>query len=649
MYNPQKIPTFKRRKDIELDWNTFNGGLNTLFKPTELRPNELAQADNLMLIGKGTPTGRWGSQVYHLAGESRVRLLDAYYNSNASTNVLLSITDDGYLTKKSGASYTIITGSSFASGFTYQSAQLGGNTYVASASLNFVKFDGTNLIPYVGVSTPTNVSVAQLSAASGFNSYSWRVSAISNTGETLASVSKSLASLPLDLTETAIKLSWNTVSAASGVLQGYNVYRGFPGYETWLVGLDSTAIQYTDTGLPAAQVTFAPNQDTTAGPKAKYILKFDDRIILAGIQGDPSAVYISARYPYQDRFTAISGGIVTYVAPDDGDFITGLGVANQQSQQPVILVFKNNSVHAISLSTVTLGQFVILDPTVHVLTASTGCSSGDTVVAVENDMFYFGRKGLYSIGSEPNFLNQIRTNEISARIRPYIQNLTDADFREANAAYIDYKYILSFPTRKETIIYDRQRGSFMGPWTTSSPNFGITKWFKYFDSSGAEVWLAGCTDGYVRSFTEALVSDSGTAIGKTLRTGKSDLGKWNTFKILKLISFLFRNLKGTVTFNLRIEDRNGATVTTKTATLTSSLGGSGWGIDPWGLQKYGISAGTVVLTGDEIVRFSRIFKQMRVLQIEVISTTSNSNWEFLGFRASAQDLGEESLPSADKV
>ncbi|MEK9207734.1 MAG: hypothetical protein AAB922_04580, partial [Patescibacteria group bacterium] len=60
MYAQKSIPIFKKKRDIELDWNTFNGGLNTLFKPTELRDNELSQADNIMLVGQGTPTGRWG-------------------------------------------------------------------------------------------------------------------------------------------------------------------------------------------------------------------------------------------------------------------------------------------------------------------------------------------------------------------------------------------------------------------------------------------------------------------------------------------------------------------------------------------------------------------------------------------------------------
>ncbi|MCB1712606.1 MAG: hypothetical protein KDH96_09095, partial [Candidatus Riesia sp.] len=402
-----KPPQYKPPKDAVVNWDGFNKGWNGLFNPTELEDEELAQADNLMLVGKGTPTGRWGSQIYNLAGETgRVRMLDAYYNSGASQNFLLSITDDGLLTKKNGASYTIITGASFASGMNLQSVQLGNNTYIVAGSKTFVKFDSSNLIPYTGLANPTNVSVAQLSAASGFTTYSWIITAQSQTGENLGSTAKSLACLPLNLSETAIKISWNTVSAASGVLTRYNIYRGFPGDETYIATTDPTSTQYIDTGVPASDIIFPPNSDTTEGIKAKYILQFDDRIILAGIDGDPSRVYISARYPYQDRFSAADGGGSTLVSPDDGDDITGLGIAGNQgmgSNPPpssAILVFKNRSVHRIVLQTVSIGNFVVLDPQTQLLTASNGCSSADSVQAVENDTFYFGRKGLYTVGQE---------------------------------------------------------------------------------------------------------------------------------------------------------------------------------------------------------------------------------------------------------
>ena len=648
------IPSFRPPNDIELNWETFAGGWNALFKPTELRPNELTQSDNLMLVGKGTPTGRWGSVTYNLAGTGRVRLLDAYYNSLTSTNHFLSITDAGYMVKKSGASYALITGASFASGYNYQSVELGGNTYIASASQNFIKYDGNQLIPYTALSTPTNVSVAQLSAASGFNTYSWVITATSQTGETLGSVAKTLASLPLDLSLTAIKISWNTVSAAASVLSGYNIYRGFPGDETLIDSVGADAVQYTDIGNAASNTIFPPQADTTAGPKAKYILKLDDRIVLAGIKGDPSKVLISARYPYHDRFTALDGGGYCYVSPNDGDDITGLGLANIQTTTPLLVVYKNYSTHLVGLDVLTLGNYKILDPIPHLLTSSFGSSSGDTIIGVENDTFAFGRKGLYSTGQEPQYLNQIRTNEISARIRPYIQNLSDVDFKEASAAYLDYKYILSFPTKKETIIYDRQRGAFMGPWKTP---FGITKWFKHIDESGSERWIAGCDDGYNREFSSAYISDSGTAIVKLGRTAKSDFGNWSTFKILKYFYFLLRNVRGSVTVSLRLETRDGNTVTAKTATISSSLGSSGWGADTsWG-DTGGASKGggwgqtdaTVSITGDELARYAQIFKQCRVLQVEFSSTGANSNFEFLSVRATAQSLGPSSLPSTLKV
>lgn len=641
-----KVQQFKPQKDIPLDWNGFNGGLNTFSRPTELKPNEMPQMDNIMLVGSGTPTGRWGSVNYALFGTNKVRLLDGYYNSTTSVNYLVGITDSGMFVKKSGASYVIITGASFASGYSFQSAQLAKNTYIAGSPAKFIRFDGSNLIPYVGISSPTNVSVAQLSAASGFSTWSWLITANSNTGETLGSVNKTLASLPLDLKLTSIKVSWNAVSSAPSVLSGYNVYRGTPGNETFLASLDPTATQFVDVGDAASLTIFPPLSDTTNGPIAKYIIKFDDRLILAGISGDPSKILISGRYPSHDSFSAIDGGGYAYISPDDGDDIMGIGIQHLQTTTKLIIIYKRNSTYVMSLDTITLGNYVILNPIVTQLTTSTGASSGDTLTMVENDVYSFGRKGLYSTGQEPQFLNQIRTNEITARIRPYVQSLSDQDFKEACSAYVDYKYVLSFPSRKETIIYDRQRLCFSGPWQTP---FGITKWLRYFDPTGVERWLAGCDDGYVRELSSSYISDSGMIINQTLRTRKEDFGQWNMMKMLKYIYYLFKNVRGQVTANLLIEDRTGNTVVTKTATISSDLSDSGWGSDEWGAISWGDSQGTAILSGDELARYSLIYKQFRVMQIEIVCDTPNSKFEFLGFKALGVSLGPASLPSGLKL
>jgi hypothetical protein len=654
---PRKQAQYRPQKDVEVVWQNFEGGWNSIFRPTELKDNELAQADNLMLVGKGVPTGRWGTEVFNQAGSAgRIRLLDAYYNSGASQNFLLSITDGGYLNRKSGASYAVIPGASFPSGSDFQSIQMGNFLYISGASTPLVRFDGANLVSYERLSAPTNVSLAKLSAASGFTEYSWLVTAVSRTGETEYSpvYTKSMASLPLDLTQTAVRVSWNAVSSASGTLVGYNVYRGLAGDETYIASTSPTQTEFIDYGDRQSDTQYPPNTNTTDGIRAKYIIKFEDRLVVAGIPGDQSRVYISGRYPYHDRFSAFDGGGYVSVSPDDGDDITGLGVAaNQETglKDSSILVFKGNSVHRVTLSFAQLGNFLVLNPISQLLTSSNGCSAANTIITVENDTFYFGRRGLFSIGQEPAFLNQLRTNEISARIRPYIQSLTKQDFTEATAGYMDNKYILAFPTRREAIIYDRERGCFMGPWKTP---WGITALLRYFDTDGSERWIAGTTPyngngPKNRLMSPSLTSDSGEPVRKLLRTKKEDMGSWSVMKVLKLFYVLFRNVRGLVDVNLLIEERSGKTVVSKNIRITSSLGNGGWGSDMWGTQVWGETDATVVLTGDELARYAQIYKNVRVLQVEVLSNGSNDDWEFLGLRITGQPLGDSSLSSRLKV
>jgi hypothetical protein len=548
---------------------------------------------------------------------------------------------------KSGASYSQITGASFASGYTANSAQLGLNTYVVGGNGPMVKYDGTNLLTYATVPVPTSVAVSNISGATGINTYSWRITAKNLIAETTGSTAVSYASLPQNLDDTSINVSWAKVTAASG---GYNIYRGSPGNETFIgtVGPDTT--EFIDYGTPQSDIKFPPNSNNTAGLNAKYIMRFDDRLIIAGIASDPTIVYISGRYPYQDRFHWADGGGYVRIAPDAGDEITGLGIAGSQTQGGTvpasILVFMNRSVHQIVLKSVTIGNYLILDPQTQML-APVGCSSHKTIKNVNNNTFFLGVDGLHTVGQEQAYLQQLRTKELSVKVRPYFRSLTVSDLQEASAEYIDYRYIVSFPSRKETMTYDFQRrGAIMGPWKTP---WGITAWLKYYDSTGVEKWLAGTDNGYVKEFSNSLNNDSGTAIYKILRTKKDDFGDWTVMKVLKSVSTLFRNVQGSLAVNIRIEDRNGLSVTQKTFAITGALGGSGWGMDQWGSIQWGDSDGTVSISGEEEIKWAQLFKLARVLQVEVVSTGSNSDWEFLGMKAKAQPLQEGSLASDTRV
>jgi hypothetical protein len=269
------------------------------------------------------------------------------------------------------------------------------------------------------------------------------------------------------------------------------------------------------------------------------------------------------------------------------------------------------------------------------------------VVRVENDVFFLSLEGLYSVGSEANYLNEIRSKEISTRIRSYMNNLTDTDYSEATATYIDHKYILSFPTRKETIVYDYERRAFLGRWITP---YGITKWFKYFDTTNAEKWLAGADDGNIKYFSEDLNSDEGTAISKKLLTRREPFDDWSNMKMTDKFFVLFRNIRGSVQVTILGEEKSGQMASLKSYTITGVVAGeAGHGQDQWGDATYGESQDAVNVSSGDFVRWSQVYKTVRVVQLEVISTGASDNWELIAVKMMAQPLGIGSLSPSTRV
>lgn len=638
---------YRPRKDLTAEWETFKKGLNLLLRPTELQRDEYAQGDNIMLVGSGVPTGRWGTSTYFTVNATgAIRGFGTYNNLTSLTNELISLSDEGYLAKKNGTSSTVITGQSYPSGSIVRSEQLGGFTYFVSKNAPLTRYNGQNLDVFTTLSSPTGLYVTNISGASGPAQYSWKVVTLAvNGGQTTPSTNIVLGNLPQDLSLTQINLSWSAPSAAASMINGYEVYRGQPGDETFLAAVNASVTQFTDFGGAASDVILPPVANTTGGVKSEYVVKFNDRLLMVD-KDDPTKLLISGRFPNQSKFSWADGGGYVYIDPDSGDKITGIDV---QPGSDKVVVFKNYSSYAVQLNTVSIGNYVVLDPTYIPISTSVGVSNFDTIQRVENDIFYFGRKGLYVVGYEPNFLNIIRTNEISARIRPYLQLLSEEDYLTACAMYVDNKYVLSFPNRKEMVVYDRERGCFTGVWKLP---YGISHMKKYVDGTGTERWVLGSAENnQVYTFERSINSDNGTTITKTLLTNKEAFNSWSLLKILKLFYILFRNITGDVNVNIIIEDRNGTTSTAKTFTISGAAvsGRTGWGASKWGTVKWGVSKGSIVTTTDELKRWGTLYKQVSLVQIEISCTAAASNFELLKIKMTASPGQEGSLPASLKV
>lgn len=600
-----------------------------------------------MLIGSGVPTSRWGISQYFTANTTgSVRGLGTYFSTvDDSVNRLITLTDEGFLCYKDGSLSTVITGQSYPSGSIVRFEQLGGRTYIASKDRPLTQYDGSALTVFATVSAPTGLTATNISGVSGTQLYSWKVVTLSNSGGmSEGSEPITLPNLPFDLEKSLVQIRWSAPSAAASVITGYEIYRGTLGNERFLAGVGPSTTTYFDEGGALAEIATVPIINTTGGVKSEFVEKVNDRLLMVDAS-DPTKLMISARYPNQYKFSAVDGGGYIYVDPDSGQRITGI---KAQPGSDKVIVFKEYSSFAVSLTTVTIGNYNLLDPQYQPVSTLVGCSSQDTVQVVENDIFYLGKKGVYVVGFEPNFLNLIRTNEVSARIRPYLDKLSGNDYKNAVSLYVDNKYIISFPDRKEMIVYDRERGCWIGPWIMP---FGISKMKKYTDSSNTEKWVLGSAeDNKIYTFEKSVNSDDGQIIAKTLRTKKEYFGSWSILKIIKYFKILFRNITGSVDVNILLEDRNGQIQTIKTFTIEGSAiaGSSGWGVDSWG-TSYGITYGSVVITGDEFYRWTQLFKEGRILQIEVMSNSGNTNFELLGIDVEASQQSKGQLPSSSRV
>jgi hypothetical protein len=235
-------------------------------------------------------------------------------------------------------------------------------------------------------------------------------------------------------------------------------------------------------------------------------------------------------------------------------------------------------------------------------------------------------------------------------MRPYLQLLTEEDYQTACAFYVNKKYILSFPLRKEMIVYDRERASWSGPWRLP---YGVSNMYRHIDEGGTERWVLGSFDSpHVFRFDVASINDDGEPITIRMRTKKTSFGDWTVLNIIQLFYILFRNVTGTVTVNILGEDRNGVVSSIKTFTIDGAafVGNTGWGADPFGTVAWGdTNVNTFVKGGEELDRWGSLFKQVRRVQLEVLVNTPNSNFELLEAKMRATKMGEGSLSSASKV
>lgn len=524
-------------------------GLNTLVSATQIKNNEVSEMVDCELIEDGKiKCPRKGQAYYGATSGSRVTGLFSYYNSDG-TKTLLRTTATGLYKYVDSTTWTLITGKTYTTGLRTNGAMAYDRMYLCNGTDDLTYYNGTDITTFTAIAAPGAPTATRTGGGAGTYTFSYKVTAVTAVGETTASTAGTTTQNQAELSSTVyITVTWTAVTSAIG----YNVYGNKDGQwflMKYVEGNGSGTGGYKDDGTDTPfEMAVPPEENTTGGPIGSIIEVYKDSLFIAGISGNPSRMYYSRGGDLVNNFSSDengSGGFID-VSKNDGQSITGLKVFKDN-----VLVFKDDSIYQFSFTSAGLPQINQVNPSV-------GCIAPRSIVAVENDIFFLSRRGLFTIGNEAGFaFDVLRTNELSARVRSVMQGIDPAYIQNATAVYTTDSdknlYILSYTpsgstTNTSAIVYDRERLGFY-KWT----NINANCWVKYIGTDGIVHYLYGDdSSGYVKEILTG-TDDFGSAIkGYFYLKGDSFAPKSSIdrYKNLKNIDIVLRTPSGSISLTV---------------------------------------------------------------------------------------------------
>ena len=541
----QKNPT---RKDELV--TGFIGGLNLFQDETAIKNGELTEAKNVLLNVDGIEP-RPGTYNYGTESGDRVLGAFAYYKSDG-TRELLRFADgaNDKLQKYVAGVPTDIGTKTFDDSVPMNFVQANDRVYIFNGVDNLSYYDGTTVQTYTALTTPANLSVTP-QGTTGSTTYSYRISAFNDVGETVACTSVQTTTGNKTINATNFnRLEWDDVAGAVG----YNIYGRFA------TGLGETYIDtvyestYDDNRtdengnlLSQSLSILPPETNSTLGPIGSMPIFAISRIFISGLKDSPSRLIFSGTGEKVGNFTTPAfgaGGVDVF--KNDGSGITAI-----IGFQGGVIVFKENAIYKFSFTSDGYQQL-------EEIVKGFGAIGFRSVRHVENDIIFASRKdgrlAFYSLGNQENYIATVlRTNELSIKIEPYLKDVALDCLDNSAGYYYQNLYICAIPKSGSTLndriwVLDTRFGAWVY-WEGLSPNMFVA----FLDDSGNEgLYYADETSGYLVEMFKDERNDSGVAIDVQWATKAFNQGQFNKEKRYHNPTFQFKdvststNIKGYV-------------------------------------------------------------------------------------------------------
>lgn len=616
-------------------------GLNTLVSSTQIKPNELAQASDIMLVEDGkVKCPRDGQARYGNTSGSRTTGLFTYYKSDGTKKLLRSSGTHLQVFNTSTSDWDNVSGYTYTTDLSTDGVTAYDRLYIVNGTDPLTYYDGTSITSFTAISDPAAPTPTR-TGSSGTYTFSYKITAVTAVGETAASASGSttLNQSTLDASN-YMTVAWSAVTNAIG----YNVYGRTDGNWTFIKYLEGNgSVSFVDKGeITPSEVFTPPESNSTAGPVGTTVALYKDTIFVLGDPENPSRLYYSGGGDKINDFSISNGGGFIDISKNDGQKGTKTIVFKDS-----LLVFKERSLYQFNFTTSGLPQVTQVNPAI-------GCIAPKGVVAVENDVFFPSERGIFTVGNEAGFaFDVLRTNELSSRVRSiyqsidpaYIQNTSAVYATKGNSNLVIFAYTPSgSTTNSAAIVYDRERLGWY-QWSTMTANC----WVNYTDSTGTQHTLYGDdSGGYVNEILTGS-DDFGTAIQGTfaLRSEDFKLGLAQ-YKKLKDLSIVLRQPTGTVSLTV-IKDGTDTSLSTNINTVNPSINWGHYVIQDF---LFGESSGTgAVTTSDDIVLRTKknLNLQGRTFQLVFTNGTGGAHFTLLQTQVTAKPRNPRYRMSSDLI
>jgi len=329
----------------------------------------------------------------------------------------------------------------------------------------------------------------------------------------------------------------------------------------------------------------------------------------------------------------IATGNTIDIAKDDGDKVTGI-----KRYQDKLIITKERATYQLKFDE---AGIPILIPII----IGKGCVSAGTMVNVENDLFMFSREGIVVLGNEPNYFDAIRTNTLSARIKPELDIIVASNLEDTNAIYFDNKYLLAVPqggseVNNIVIVYDRRYTAF-SKWSGIFPNCFWT----FIDANNDEhLYFGDDTAGKTWELNQGY-ADGDNPINAYWVSKNFDLKEFDVKKRFFWMRLLFRRITGTVRVEIIIDGE----ITVKNITLGSSgsFRGIGHGLISTVLLGRSSTPGAVSSSSQDQTIECRLNKRGRNIKLRVSNNKINESFTLLGFKGRYKTM-KVPLPSGSR-